>query len=203
GGWGYDVPTGYNQIEVDCQLASDKDQEQCISAVVLEARPASVKKFCQPTARYKGLLTTGAAHHNLDPAYQRYLAGIVPYECTGVRSKVARVLFSAMNMPLMMMFLVMFLKNRGKPADQITRPPYWAAWCFDKGARCSALIHDCIIAPIFGSGRSSSWEHQGVVRKRLQVEMLQKKIGEFDKQVIEREGPILKAAEEAVESVAE
>ena len=171
--------------------------------MVLEARPASVRSHCQPTARYKGLLTAGAAHHKLDPAYQKYLAGIVPYECTGTRSKVARILFTAMNTPLMLMFLIMFLRNRGKTADQITRPPFWAAWCFDKGARCSALVHDYVIAPIFGSGRTSSLAHQAVVRKRIEIAMLTDKADECNTKAVESEGPMVKAAEEAVESLAE
>ncbi|KAI8605264.1 hypothetical protein EDD21DRAFT_432748 [Dissophora ornata] len=204
GGWGHDVPTGYNQIDINCQIVGTDEH---ISAKVLEARPLSVKTHCQPTARYKNLLTSGAAHHNLDPAYQRYLANIIPYECTGVRSKFARILFTAVNTPLMLMFAVMLWRNRGKSADQLKRPPYWAAWCFDKGARFSGAVHDYIVAPVFGSGRCSSVAHQAVVRKRIMAELEDGKTPEEQQKCrearAEKEVAALKMAEQAIETVAE
>ncbi|KAG0355646.1 hypothetical protein BC939DRAFT_456021 [Gamsiella multidivaricata] len=204
GGWGYDVPTGYNQIEVDCVVVGSKEH---LSAHVLEARPLSVKTHCQPTARYKSLLTAGAAHHSLDPAYQRYLAGIVPYECTGLRSRIARSIFTVVSSPLMIMFAIMFWRNKGKSADQLKRPPYWAAWCFDRAARFSGGMHDYLIAPIFGSGRRSSPAHQAIVRRRIQDTMEEaKSLGQLQQQrevEVEKESKALKMAEKAVESVAE
>ncbi|KAF9123852.1 hypothetical protein BG015_005234 [Linnemannia schmuckeri] len=204
GGWGHDVPTGYNQIQVDCVRHDSKEK---LRAFVLESRPVSVKSHCQPSARYKNLLTSGAAHHKLDPSYQNYLANIVPYECTGVRSKIARVLFTLINSPMILMFAVIVLRNRGKPVEQHTRPPYWAAWVFDKAGRLSATIHDYMVAPIFGSGRCSSPQQQVITRMRIQ-ESLKVPLSEEEHQKCreaeaDKEPEVLKAAEKVVESVAE
>ncbi|KAF9097191.1 hypothetical protein BGX29_008189 [Mortierella sp. GBA35] len=204
GGWGHDVPTGYNQIQVDCVRHDSKEQ---LRAFVLEARPVSVKTHCQPSARYKNLLTSGAAYHHLDASYQQYLACIVPYECTGAKSKFARVLFTLSSSPMILMFMLIVLRNKGKPVEQHSRPPYWAAWCFDKVNRFSALMHDYLVAPVFGSGRCSSPEQLVIARKRIEEE-LKVPISEEEQQKaweaeVEREPAVLKAAERAVESAAE
>ncbi|KAF9958224.1 hypothetical protein BGZ72_000687 [Mortierella alpina] len=204
GGWGHDVPTGYNQIKVDCRIMGTDEH---ISAHVLEARPLSIMSHCQPSARYKSLLTAGAAHHNLDPAYQDYLARIVPYECTGVRSKLGRVLFMGVNAPILMMFTILFWKNKRKSKEESQRPPYWTAWCFDKASRFSSVVHDFLVAPVLGSGRCSSVAHQALLRKRIELQLSdgkskaeQQKCREAE---VDKESPALKMAEEAAESVAE
>ncbi|KAG0293576.1 hypothetical protein BGZ96_002621 [Linnemannia gamsii] len=204
GGWGHDVPTGYNQIQVDCVMHGSKEK---LRAFVLESRPVSVKTHCQPSARYKNLLTSGAAHHHLDASYQNYLANIVPYECTGVRSKVARVLFTLINAPMILMFAAIVLRNKGKPVEQHTRPPYWAAWAFDKFGRLSAAIHDYMVAPVFGSGRCSSPQQQALMRMRIQAS-LNIPLSEEEHQTCreaeaDKESGVIKAAEKAVESIAE
>ncbi|KAF9216715.1 hypothetical protein BGZ59_008436 [Podila verticillata] len=206
GGWGHDVPTGYNQIMIPCNVVGGSSK--VLHAHVLEARPLSVRSHCQPTLRYKNLLTSGAAHHNLDPEYQRYLAKIVPYECNGVRSKMARALFITINVPVMLMFAVIVLRNRGKPVDQMKRPPYWAAWVFDRASRMSAAMHDYFIMPVFGSGRRSTEAHQAVVRKRIEERMRNKPDLAEQQACREKEeeagGPrSVKAVQDVVESAAE
>jgi hypothetical protein len=184
-----------------------RGSKEKLRAFVLESRPVSVKTHCQPSARYKNLLTAGAAHHHLDTSYQEYLANIVPYECTGVRSKVARVLFALINAPMILLFAGIVLRNKGKPVEQHTRPPYWAAWVIDKSGRISAAIHDYMMAPIFGSGRCSSPQQQVLTRMRIQA-ALKMPLSEQERQTCreveaDKEPGVLKAAEKVVESVAE
>ncbi|KAG0248501.1 hypothetical protein BG011_010211 [Mortierella polycephala] len=206
GGWGHDVPTGYNQIQIGCKIM---DTDEQISAHVLEARPLSVKSHCQPSARYKNLLTSGAAHHGLDPAYQSYLARVVPYECVGIRPRMARVIFMAVNTPIIFAFAMMFWRNKGKTPDQMTTPPYWIASMFDKASRFSAAVHDCIMEPIFGSGRCSSVEHQIKMREQIALELKDHSKTRTEKQkaredeVDKAEGVALKVVEKTVESAAE
>lgn len=204
GGWGHDVPTGYNQIQVDCIRHDNKEQ---IRAFVLESRPLSVKTHCQPSARYKNLLTSGATHHHLDASYQHYLANIVPYECTGVSSKIARVLFMAINSPIFAMFMIMVFRNRGKPVEQHTRPPYWAAWGFDKASRMSSMLHDYMVAPIFGSGRCSTPQQQIITRRRieeaLKIPATEEEHQKCREAEADKEPAALKAAERIAESQAE
>jgi hypothetical protein len=205
GGWGHDVPTGYNQIQVDCNVTGTNEQ---ISAYVLEARPLSVKSQCQPSARYKNLLTAGAAHHQLEPSYQRYLEGIVPYECVGLGPKTARILLGLVNFPVIIVFgIIIFMRSRPNPAIRPRPPPFAVAWIIDKFSRYSNMIHDNIIAPIFGSGRHSSEKQLVVMRKRVQAQLEDGKTASEHQASREaeadQEGPALKIAEQAVESVAE
>ncbi|KAF9358452.1 hypothetical protein BGX26_001736 [Mortierella sp. AD094] len=170
-GWGHDVPTGYDQIQVQCIVVGDDDDEHSISAHVLATRPLSIKSQCQPSPGYKNLLITGAAHHNLDPAYQDYLAHIVPYECTGAPSFLARRVFQVFNLPLLLAFKLLVRHNKGKPANQHSQPPYWIAWCFDKASRFSNAAHDYLIVPILASGRCSTIGNQVYTRKRIEAEL--------------------------------
>ncbi|KAF9104527.1 hypothetical protein BGX27_010056 [Mortierella sp. AM989] len=204
GGWGHDVPTGYNQIKVDCTIAGTKES---IAAHVLEARPLSVRSQCQPSLRYKNLLTSGAAHHNLDPAYQRYLANVVPYECVGFRSKAGRIVYVIFNTPMLLFFMFMVFRNGNKPADQRKAAPFWTAWCIDKTNRLASVMHDYLVSPLFGSGRHSSPMHRLLVRKRIEDELKKDKTLEQHQKCmdaeVEKESTILKAAEQAAETLAE
>ncbi|KAF9355856.1 hypothetical protein BGX26_006043 [Mortierella sp. AD094] len=204
GGWGHDVPTGYNRIQVDCTITGTKET---ISAHVLEARPLSVRSQCQPSLRYKNLLTAGAAHHNIDLAYQQYLAKIVPYECVGLAPKTGRALYVAVNTPMLFFFILMVARNMGRSADQQIAPPFWAAWCADKTSRISGMIHDYLVAPIFGSGRHSSPAHRLLVRQRIEQELQRDKSLEQHQKCMEaeaeKEGTALKMAERAAETLAE
>ncbi|KAG0236086.1 hypothetical protein BGW41_000560 [Actinomortierella wolfii] len=178
GGWGHDVPTGYDKIEVECYPFNIKSEEsskidlsQPIMAKVLIARPLSIRSHCQPSARYMGLLTSGAKIHHLEPDYQEYLASLVPYECAGTRAKLGRFLFMFINAPFLIGFMLVMLRQRHmnkKPLEQRKPPPYWVAWYMDKASRWSAAMHDYIVRPFFGSGRCSSIEHQKIVRLRIQ-----------------------------------
>ncbi|KAF9157270.1 hypothetical protein BGX21_005143 [Mortierella sp. AD011] len=204
GGWGHDVPTGYNQIKVSCTVAGTKET---ISAHVLEARPLSVKSQCQPSLRYKNLLTEGAAHHNIDLAYQQYLARIVPYECVGFAPKAGRALTIFFSSPMLVFFLLVVTRNMGRSADRQIAPPFWAAWCSDKFSRFSGTIHDYFTSQIFGSGRHSSPAHRLLVRHRIEQELQTDKTLEQHQKCmeaeVEREGAALKMAEKAAETMAE
>ncbi|KAG0048734.1 hypothetical protein BGZ83_006337 [Gryganskiella cystojenkinii] len=199
GGWGHDVPTGYDQIEVDCQVVGSSGH---IAAQVLTARPLSIKTQCQPSARYKNLLTAGAAHHNLDPEYQMYLSSIVPYECSGRQSRIARAIMSVVNMPMVLAFSFLVRRNKGKPIEQHTPPPYWMAWYFDKANRFSNAIHDYVVAPILGSGRCSTREQQILTRKKIEeTRVLEERQKQSERQA-EQEPEIVKAVEQVFESTA-
>ncbi|KAG0201225.1 hypothetical protein BGX28_005903 [Mortierella sp. GBA30] len=204
GGLGHDVPTGYDHIEVECKVVNSDEH---VFAHVLTARPLSISTRCQPSARYKSLLTAGAAHHNLDPAYQEYLLRILPYECTGLRSLLARLVFVIFNIPMLLAYTLLLKRNKGVPADQRIPPPYWMAWYFDKASRFSNAAHDNIVAPIFGSGRCSTLAQQAVIRKRIDEELRSRKTQEQHQECQEREAEkepeLMKVAEKIVESTAE
>ncbi|KAK3811392.1 MAG: hypothetical protein JOS17DRAFT_496802 [Linnemannia elongata] len=111
GGWGHDVPIGYDMIHVSCHVYNSNEE---ISARVLLARPKSIKPYCQPSLRYKTLLTTGARHHNLHPNYQESLARIVPYTCQSPSALHAKRTFRVFNLPLEWIFGRIVGLNKGK-----------------------------------------------------------------------------------------
>jgi hypothetical protein len=108
---------------------------------------------------------------------------------------------------MFLLFAVLVLRNRGKPVEKHTRPPYWAAWVFDKVGRLAATIHDVFMVPVFGSGRCSTPQQQLITRMKIE-ELLKAPLSEEDHQKcreaeVDKEPAVLKAAEKIVESVAE
>ncbi|KAF9971799.1 hypothetical protein BGZ73_005148 [Actinomortierella ambigua] len=220
GGWGHDIPTGYDMIDVECFPYSTKgrdtttntiDFSRSVMAKVLIARPLSIRSHCQPTARYLGLLTTGAEIHGLEPSYQNYLSSLVPYECTGKLTKVGRALFVLFSAPIVLGFTFVFSRQKRmakRPRSEQTPPPYWMAWYIDKASRWSATVHDYIMAPIFGSGRCSTPEHQRVLRMRIAEKQKEKALSwkrstELVRKEIEEDEPrVVQATEEALEGLA-
>ncbi|KAJ5143252.1 uncharacterized protein N7515_002039 [Penicillium bovifimosum] len=56
-------------------------------------------EYAQPSARYLGLIKTGAAEHNLPISYQEYLAQIGTFHITTTRQKIGKVIFLVMWAP--------------------------------------------------------------------------------------------------------
>ncbi|KIH90921.1 gliotoxin biosynthesis protein [Sporothrix brasiliensis 5110] len=61
--------------------------------------------YAQPSQRYLGLLTSGAADHELPQAYQDWLASLHPYTITSRRQAIGRVLLLAAAFPFLMLVL--------------------------------------------------------------------------------------------------
>ncbi|KAF9953291.1 hypothetical protein BGZ65_004773 [Modicella reniformis] len=202
GGWGHDVPTGYDHILVNCKVVNSNEQ---ITAHVLAARPKALTTRSQPSLRYKNVLTAGAAHHNLDPAYQDYLATIIPYRCKGLRSRLASLLFMIFNVPQLIAFAFILRRNRGKPAPECTQPPFWMAWYYDKASRFSNSAHDYIVAPILGSGKSSSQPEEARKETNYVLEQVttREEYQATCEKEAEKEPSVMKAVEKMVETLAE
>ncbi|KAK5797224.1 hypothetical protein F5H01DRAFT_358879 [Linnemannia elongata] len=167
GGWGYDVPIGYDMIHVPCIVYNTNEK---VSARVLLARPKSIKPHCQPSQRYKTLLTNGARHNNLHPHYQESLARIVPYTCQTPSALRSKRMFRVFNLPLEWIFGKIIRLNQGREGkeDQI-RPPFWMAWVFDKACRFSGWTHDWVFVPVVGvSGRCLDEGEMEVMRKQIE-----------------------------------
>lgn len=90
-------------------------------------------------------------------------------------------------------------RNKGKPIEKHTQPPYWLAWYFDKASRFSNSVHDYLVAPLLGSGRCSTEEQQVLARKRIQKSLASnvQQDGQANQQP-----EVVKLVEEVVESIA-
>ncbi|KAK3836869.1 MAG: hypothetical protein J3R72DRAFT_493525 [Linnemannia gamsii] len=171
GGWGHDVPIGYDTIHVACQVYDTLEQ---VTARVLLARPKSLQPNGQPSLRYKSLITSGARYHNLDPLYQAQLARIIPYSCTTPRAQQAKRIFKVFNLPLEWTFAMIIGLNRGKVGkEEQVQPKYWMAWLFDKTFRFSRWMHDWVLVPgLRVSGRCLEERELVVERRRIEEELL-------------------------------
>ncbi|PLN78732.1 hypothetical protein BDW42DRAFT_174249 [Aspergillus taichungensis] len=107
--------------------------------------------YAQPSARYLGLITNGAAEHDLPASYRRYLARLPPYRAATVRQKIGRAVFVAVWAPLFLPILILkqvFAGPDGRsPAwlvgyERLVLPSMW--WSYDH-----------VFFRIFGDGERS------------------------------------------------
>ncbi|ERS95701.1 hypothetical protein HMPREF1624_07776 [Sporothrix schenckii ATCC 58251] len=68
-------------------------------------RPRPDPEYAQPSQRYLGLLTSGAADHELPQAYQDWLASLHPYTITSRRQAIGSVLLQAAALPFLLLVL--------------------------------------------------------------------------------------------------
>ncbi|KAJ6124254.1 hypothetical protein N7471_011571 [Penicillium samsonianum] len=114
--------------------------------VCLHFRPDP--NYAQPSARYLGLIKTGAAEHDLPVSYQEYLAQIKTYHITTTRQKIGKVIFLAIWAPWLILTLVLSRIFAG-PDGRI--PPWLVALA---NITFSGVwnSYDCFFAPVFGDG---------------------------------------------------
>ncbi|KAI2727116.1 hypothetical protein CBS147354_3834 [Penicillium roqueforti] len=114
--------------------------------VCLHFRPDS--DYAQPSARYLGLIKTGAAEHDLPVSYQKYLAQIKTYRITTVRQKIGKVIFLAMWAPLLIVTLVLSRICAGPDG----RIPPWLVAVANITFSGVWNSYDRFFAPVFGDG---------------------------------------------------
>ena len=103
------------------------------------------------------------------------------------------------NLPVVLAFWILMRRNKDKPIEKHTQPPYWLAWYFDKAHRFSNAVHDYLVAPLLGSGRCSTQEQQVLTRKRIQKTMA---LDIPQDAQAEQEPELVKLVEKVVESTA-
>ncbi|KXG54227.1 uncharacterized protein PGRI_073710 [Penicillium griseofulvum] len=104
--------------------------------------------YAQPSARYLGLLKSGAAEHSLPISYQEYLAQIKPYRTTTSRQSVGKMIFLIMWAPSLI--LTMSLSRACAGPDG--RSPIWLVTLANIISSGMWNSYDWFFAPIFGDG---------------------------------------------------
>ncbi|KAJ5456308.1 hypothetical protein N7530_011582 [Penicillium desertorum] len=104
--------------------------------------------YAQPSARYLGLIKTGAAEHDLPVSYREYLAQIKTYHITTTRQKIGKVIFLALWAPLLMLTLTLSRVFAGPDG----RMPPWLVALANIVFSCMWNSYDCFFAPVFGDG---------------------------------------------------
>lgn len=110
--------------------------------------PRPDPEYAQPSARYLKLITDGAAEHNLPGEYQRWLGQLQPYTITSRKQKLGKVLFLAVVMPFMLLYL-----SLGRVlADDAGRVPVWFGLAAETFFRLVWKGYDYGFKPVFGDG---------------------------------------------------
>ncbi|KGO46828.1 hypothetical protein PEX1_089790 [Penicillium expansum] len=117
--------------------------------VCLHFRPDP--NYAQPSARYLGLIKTGAAEHGLPVSYQEYLAQIKTYHITTTRQKIGKVIFLALWAP----WLILILGLSRIFAGPDGRIPPWLVALANIAFSGVWNSYDCFFAPVFGDGERS------------------------------------------------
>ncbi|CAK7567436.1 MAG: hypothetical protein SEPTF4163_005400 [Sporothrix epigloea] len=106
--------------------------------------------YAQPSRRYLGLLTTGAAEHELPEAYQDWLASLQPYTVTTWRQTIGAVLLLLAALPFLLIILAVNWLPRKKGSTGRMSPGMMVAM----GAFFKSIwwMYDHVFFPIFGDG---------------------------------------------------
>ncbi|KAJ5963934.1 uncharacterized protein N7479_003810 [Penicillium vulpinum] len=104
--------------------------------------------YAQPSARYLGLLKTGAAEHDLPASYQEYLAQIRTYHITTTRQKIGKVVFLALWAPSLISTMTLSRIFAGPDG----RIPPWLVALSNMVFLSAWVSYDYFFAPLFGDG---------------------------------------------------
>ncbi|KAF2435219.1 hypothetical protein EJ08DRAFT_656843 [Tothia fuscella] len=117
--------------------------------------------YAQASARYLGLLTTGADEHNLPQEYKTYLHDLRPYTLSTQGQRLGQFIFLSLWYPF---FVLLFSLNR-KYQDKHGQTPKWLA------SLCTALFaavwnsYDNIFKSVFGDGERTVPRKRGHERR--------------------------------------
>ncbi|KAJ5305926.1 hypothetical protein PENANT_c015G09754 [Penicillium antarcticum] len=107
--------------------------------------------YAQPSARYLGLIKTGAEEHDLPQAWREYLAQIRTYRITTRRQKFGKGIFLALWLPWVLLTLALSKIFAGSDG----RSPQWLVALSNAIFSGMWNSYDCFFARIFGDGERS------------------------------------------------
>ncbi|KGO77735.1 hypothetical protein PITC_010050 [Penicillium italicum] len=120
--------------------------------VCLHFRPDP--NYAQPSARYLGLIKTGAAEHDLPVSYREYLAQIKTFHITTMHQKIGKVIFLALWAPWLILILTLSRIFAGPDG----RIPPWLVALANIVFSGMWNSYDCFFAPVFGNGERSIYD---------------------------------------------
>ncbi|KAJ6027657.1 uncharacterized protein N7446_003747 [Penicillium canescens] len=114
--------------------------------VCLHSRPDP--DYAQPSARYLGLIKTGAEEHDLPETYREYLAQIRTYRITTTRQKIGKGIFLALWLPWVLLALTLSKIFAGSDG----RSPQWLVALSNVLFSGMWKSYDRFFARVFGDG---------------------------------------------------
>lgn len=131
--------------------------DDMVNAVLLfsAGRMRPDPEYAQPSARYLGLLTTGAAEHELPDLYQEWLASLSPYQVTHWRQHLGALCLLFASLPFLLLILsTKFIKLENG------RMPMWAQVCSGAAMHGLWVVYDHVLLPICGDGEHTEEEEE-------------------------------------------
>ncbi|CAK7237110.1 hypothetical protein SCUCBS95973_009836 [Sporothrix curviconia] len=115
--------------------------------------------YAQPSARYLGLLTAGAAEHELPQAYQDWLASLQPYTITSRRQTIGSLLLILAFLPFILVLVAVNWLPKKKGSTGRMSPAMMVAM----GAFFKSIwwLYDHVFKPVFGDGERTQEEEGG------------------------------------------
>ncbi|KAI1764565.1 hypothetical protein GGR53DRAFT_466277 [Hypoxylon sp. FL1150] len=124
----------------------DKDKKWWQKLLLPPRRPN--QSYAQPSARYLGLIRTGAQEHYLPDDYQAYLAKLEHYRITTWRQEIGRWLLLLLVLPFMALILL-FSRIFGKEDGTV---PTWLGAASTVVTNLMWIAYDTVFKPVFGDG---------------------------------------------------
>jgi len=117
--------------------------------------------YAQPSARYLGLIRSGAEEHGLPAAYREWLGSLGTYEATRWPQAVGRAVLVAVFGPAFLLLLAL-----GRVfADDGGRLPLWLAAVAGGIFHLTWWVYDRALRPVFGDGERTEAADSGRPRE--------------------------------------
>lgn len=119
--------SSYQDVVVDCfpisSSPSPSSAEPLKAHTLLAPQSKTRNHPAQSSARYLGLISTGAVEHGLPLSYRNYLARYRPYQATSARQRIGRAVFGGFWLPVVFSVFGLARIVQGPGG----RAPAWAA----------------------------------------------------------------------------
>lgn len=113
----------------------------------------------QPSARYLGLIRTGAREHDLPADYVAWLDSLTSYTVTSTRQTAAQLLVQVLFLPPLIALMVagslgasLPSPGKDKDKDKRGRSPLWVQVAMGMFSTAVWWAHDRVLRPVFGDG---------------------------------------------------
>lgn len=137
---------GYNSGDGNDDDGDDKDKKWWQKLLLPVRRPN--QSYAQPSARYLGLIRSGAQEHYLPDDYQAYLAKLEHYRITTWRQEVGRWLMLLIILPFFALILLLS-SIFGKEDGTV---PTWLGATSTVLTNLIWIAYDAVFKPVFGDG---------------------------------------------------
>lgn len=142
----------YQDVLVDCfpisSSPSPSSAEPLRAHTLLAPSSKTRQGRAQASARYLGLIATGAAQHDFPLSYRNHIARYKPYQTSSVRQRIGRVVFTGLWLPTVFTVFGIARVVQGPGG----RSPAWSAALGETMFTVMWWTYDRVFSHVFGNG---------------------------------------------------